>query len=444
MMWLKLGARGLLGLAILAVALGVWTILVKTKPKAPRTEAPDLALQVRAITAEPVAAPRVWTGYGTARPDEAADVSAEVAAVVVRRPDDIEPGVWVERGTLLAQLDDTEYAAALTRANELVQALEADLRGLDVEAESISDSLALAEERVRLAQSQLNRLRSAVGAGGASRFEIEALEERLTTVKRERESLEERLNLIPTRKARLRAQLESERANARVARLNVERCSISAPITGILQSVEVEEGERVGIGQPIARVVDLRSIEVPLRLPVSAATRLRLGDRAALEHVGAEPAAWEGAIGRIAPEADPATRTITAFAEVEQEVREGVGERARLEGMLLPGQFLSATVFGQERSPRLVVPRNAVQRDRVLIANEEDRVEPRLVTVAYHIDALFPDLHPHERQWAVIDSGLDPGARVIISNLDDLTAGTPVRPTEVRGLLAGGNGGSES
>jgi hypothetical protein len=79
-----------------------------------------------------------------------------------------------------------------------------------------------------------------------------------------------------------------------------------------------------------------------------------------------------------------------------------------------------------------------------MVVDENDRVEPRIVTIAYNVDALYPSLHPHERQWSVIESGIDPGDRVIISNLDELRSGTPVRPVDATGTLAGTNGESQS
>lgn len=442
--WLKFGVRAVLGVAILVVGLGIFMLLAGTKTKAPRSELADRSFEVRSITVELVAAPRVWTGYGTGRAKSSANVTSEVAGIVANRPDEIDPGVWVDVGTLLVQIDDTEYLAILTRAEERASALEADIRGLDIEAESISDSLEFAKDSVRLTQDQLERLRSAVGAGGASRFETEILEQQLSRELREQEGLEERLNLVPTRRARLRAQFEGERADVRVAQLNVERCRIESPIAGILQEVSVDEGERLAIDQSVARVVDLRLIEIPLKLPVSAATRLTLGDRAELIAAGPSGMRWEGAVVRIAPEADAATRTVTVFVEVEQASEDRPHETAHIGGMLLPGQFLSGRVYTGEQAQRVIVPRAAVQRDRVMIVDGTERAEPRIVRVAYHIDGSFPTLHPHERQWAVLESGIDPGDRVIISNLDDLVAGSPVRPLDAAGALAGGNGGDSS
>jgi multidrug efflux pump subunit AcrA (membrane-fusion protein) len=101
-------------------------------------------------------------------------------------------------------------------------------------------------------------------------------------------------------------------------------------------------------------------------------------------------------------------------------------------------------VYGSDIEPRVLVPRSAVQRDRVMVVNGDGRAEPRIVNVSYYFEGAFPDLHPIEREWAVISAGLGPGERVIISNLDDLDPGTPVRPMDVQGQLAGGDGGASS
>lgn len=442
--WLRVAVRVALGVVILGVGIGAYAVLVALKPGAPRSNGNGAGLEVQSIVARAVGVPRAWRGYGSARAKWSSDVSAEVSGVVVDRPEALDPGVWVDKGTVIGLIDDTEYAARLARSEKNIASLEAQLRGLDVEAESVSDLLALAQESAALTEAKLERLRSAIGAGSASAFETEDLQIVLTRVKREVDSLEERLNLIPSRRAQLEGQLESERASATIAALDVERCRIKAPISGVVQEVLFDEGERVGLGTPLARLVDLRLIEVPVRVPLSAARWLGPGDDALLTASGAGGRCWDGAVVRVAPEADAATRTVTLFVEVGQGVDDRLGETVDLKELLLPGQFLMGDVSSREVEERVVVPRGAVLRDRVMVVDGEGRAEARVVEVLFNIDASFSAVHPHERQWSVLSSGVEPGDRVIISNLDEVSHGLGVTPVDVGELVAGGNGGGSS
>ncbi|XHC27024.1 hypothetical protein ABWH91_06880 [Phycisphaerales bacterium ac7] len=84
-----------------------------------------------------------------------------------------------------------------------------------------------------------------------------------------------------------------------------------------------------------------------------------------------------------------------------------------------------------------MIPRVAVDSDRVMVLDEESgTAQPRTAQVAYYTDqAILPD--SEWDQWAVLDTSgplqawqppmLEAGDRVIVSNLDELPAGTAVR-----------------
>jgi RND family efflux transporter MFP subunit len=423
---LAIAVRFVVGLVVIGAGAGVFTVLTATRREAPRLEERERGVIVRTMTVTPTAARRWWEGFGVARALRASDVAAEVAGVVVDRPQRIDAGAWVEAGDLLIAIDADEFRERLERSRQLIASLEAELRGLRVETESAQESLALAEEAVDLTRNEVERLRDATGRGAATDVELQRLQRELTTFLRQAEDIRQRLNLIPTREARLEAQIQSERASARLAELDLERATIEAPYTGAIQTVEVNEGERVNVGDRVVRLVDLRLMETPLRIPVSAVSDLQVGGRVELEAEGPEGRRWTGTIARIAPEADQSTRTATVFVEIEQE--------PRLDGddILLPGQFLTARIYASRAGDEIVIPRTAVLDDRVIVVTPEGVAQPREVRVSYHIEGAYPDLVPGETQWAVVREGLAPGERIVISNIQDIEPGTPVRAARER------------
>ena len=416
--------RAGVGVLALALAFGIFGVLFATKPETPKEPRQERALIVPVVTVRPVQAPRVWEGFGTARAKAEADVAAEVSGVIAERPASIDPGRRVEAGELIVQIQDEEYADRVAASEAVAEALRADLQGLEVEVESTQETLALAERAVELTRTELERFRDAAVSAGVQQIEIDRLERQLTQEQRAAESLRERLSLLPTRRGRLEAQLASARADLRLAQRNLDRTRIVAPIAGVLQSVETRKGERVSVGTPIARIVDLSVMEVPLSLPVSAGASVRVGSPAELSTGGDEPTVWEGAVARIAPEADEGTRTLTVFVEVEQDPE----SRARL---LRAGRFVMGRVEGGRSLPRLVVPRSAVREDRLVTVDESSRARLCDVNVLYQLDGRFPALHPRETQWSVVEGELEPGDRVIISLLGSMTPGRLVRPADV-------------
>jgi hypothetical protein len=128
---------------------------------------------------------------------------------------------------------------------------------------------------------------------------------------------------------------------------------------------------------------------------------------------------------------------MTVFIEVRQDLSDALRERRAVGAdggrLLLPGQFVVARITTDVRDQRYLVPRIAGERDRVMIVGEDGVHASRApVRVLFHIDASRPDLDPTETQWAVIEmsDALPAGTQVIVTNLDQITDGTPVRTTE--------------
>lgn len=410
-----------LGVVALALSIGAAIALVRTKPK-PATE-PTAAhsIVVDAITASERPVGRSWNGYGTVRAQSVADVAAEVAGVIIARPDTVEAGRRVDAGAEIIRIDARDYQEQLEAAQHVVTALESQLESVDVETDSLQESVGLAEEGISLFNRELARAHDAQTRGAATENEVEALRRSLTTQQRELTELRQRYRQAPIRRAELEAQIRQQRTLVRQAELNVERTVVRAPIAGILQTIHVNIGDWIGTGQPVARIVNLSRIEAPIRMPISASSALRLGDTLALRTDGPDQRRWEAKIVRLAPEADSQTRTITVYAEVAQDGREIQDDT------LLPGQFVAAEAQSSRLEPHVIIPRNAVLGDRVAVIGADGRVRWRPVEVAFAFDASFSDINRSATQWVALSRGVEAGERVAISNIGELDEGMAVQ-----------------
>jgi len=439
----RVAVRALLGLILLGASALLFNRLAATAPEAVNNPEADAARRVPVVVAARVPTVRQWQAFGTTRAVRQTTVAAEVSGRIVEKPGRIEEGASVEEGELLARLEADEYVQALEASRRRIAGLEAQLDGLVVERESLETRLELAEESVELSRKDLDRARRATEAGAGSPSELDRLRTTLNTTLQEAQRLRESLTLVPSRRANLEAQIAAERAQLRVAELNVERTEIRAPFAGRLQDVFVEEDERVAAGSAVARIVDAGRIEVPLRVAVSAASVLTPGDRAVIRPTGDDERSWRGEIVRVAPEADPEDRTVTVFAVVEQEIALGAPIP------LKPGQFVTAVVESSGTTPRIVLPRRSVRDDdTVLVVAEDGRAAVRRVRPGVRIDATdgrFDELLAGETEWIVIErpteSGLgtplSEGEAVIVSGVTTLLPGTPVQAAEAGELLRG-------
>lgn len=420
------------GLALLLIGAGVFSALraMKVEPETRGVE--ERALLVRTIEATAIAVPRTWEGYGTARPMSFAEVSAQVAGRIVERPASIEPGVAVRAGDLLARIEPADFRARLASAEQAAIATEANIAALEIERARLTEQVELLGEEVELARNDVERTRTAIERGAGMQRELDAELADLRRNERSLAALRQAAEQIAPRRAALEAQLLDQRARIDLARLDVERTEITSPIDGFLQRVDVEEGELVTVGSRVARVVDLRRIEVPLRMPSAAAGSIGVGDTVTLRVDGDGQGPWSGAVVRVAPETDAATRTVTVFVEVEQDVAADALAQRSVD-LVLPGRFLMGQVQADADGEALVlVPRGAVVSDTITVADADEsggiRSRRVPVRVAFGVRGSFPRIDPREREWAALEAGsIEPGTRIIVSNLDQLGTGTLVR-----------------
>ncbi len=469
--------RAMIGVVALALALGLFVFLTATKPEAARRPEVTRAMVVRAMEVEPRDIAREFTGYGTARAMDAAEVAVEITARVLDRPATIEPGERVAEGDILLRLDPGDFEARAAALRRLIDATQAELGGLEVDESNLRAQVQSAEAEVEIAERDLERAREAQSRGAGTESQIDARLQALQAAQRAAAALRNQLELIPSRRASLEATLLSRQADLLVAERDLERATLRAPIAGVLQRVDAEEGEWVRAGDPVARIVDLRVIEVPLRLPVTAGAFVRPGDPVELRPDTEADRSWIGEVSRVAPEAEEQSRSIQVFVEVRQDP---AGDTA----VLRPGRFVMGRVRTKGAEPRMVVPRRAIDINRVLVGTPldiEERVEARLaqfdsiieqtravdeeeaerlaalseaerrewvrrrepmrpavvreveVNVSRSINARFPDLIADEDQWSVLSvegttasRALRPGDRLILSNLDQLRPGMVV------------------
>ena len=429
---LPLVSRFAAGLALLVGAVVLFQVLRATKAEPTRSQDAGLPPLVRTVEVQRVSMARPWTGYGTVRAMNAAQVGVQVAGRVVERPQSVEAGLPIASGDLLVRIDPANFLSRVASLQGAVAALGAEIEQLDVEAASVDEQLTLVLEESEIAQREYERaLRVFEDRGAGTRTEVDQKLAALRRAEREASSLEQRSRSIPPRRAAVNANLASQEAELELAREDLARSSVLAPIDGVLQEVNLDEGDYAQIGTVAARIVDLSRLEVPLSLPASAADAISVGDEVSVSLESGQPGAWQGVVSRIAPEADAGSRSIRVFVEVVQDLQANEsGLLVPAKGPLLrPGMFVVGKVVPSRASAVLMVPRRALVQGGVLVAqnNSPARAVRVGVQLLFAFEGTFDGAPEGERQWIAVQSGLEEGQRVLVSNLDDLSDGSPIR-----------------
>ncbi|HNO78023.1 MAG TPA: efflux RND transporter periplasmic adaptor subunit [Phycisphaerae bacterium] len=393
-------------LVSLVIGLGVFVVLVVTRPTPPQRHVESRAPIVATVELMPQRVRDVLRGYGTALADKRATLTAEVNAPVLERVNNIDVGDRVAEGDVLIRLDDRQYVQELHEAESRMASLEAQIGQLGVQLQNQRSLLEIAESDLTLTREEYERVEGLFAKGAAPKTERDSTRLRYQVALRAKQQIDNQIALIEPQKLELQAMRAGAEAAAERAQLNIERCQIKAPFEGQIESININVGDRVQMGTPMLEMLNLDRIVIPVELPVSTRAQSRVGARVELYVESMPKVHWEGEVARIAPSADMLNRTYRVYVEVNN----------RKQDMpLLPGYFVKAAVEGELLTAALMIPRHAVVDGMVFVANGH-KAHAREVEVLRYIE-----------DDAVLAGNVKPGDQIITSNLDVIFDDAPVR-----------------
>jgi len=302
----------------------------------------------------------------------AADVSLQVSfddpGQIVELP--ISDGMMLEKGALIARLDDRE----------------------------IQTRVASAEATLRNAQADFERVERLFKQGVLAEMDLD----------------------------RARKELEVATADRDAAAKGASDTAVYAPFTGVVSTKIAKQFQNVQAKEVIAIFDDLSSLEIGIDIPEQ--DMLRLGDRMSPEALNAsieanleipslEGATYPLAVKNFTTAADPNTQTFRVKFRLARQ--EGAG--------ILPGMSAVVLVRPKETAnppANILVPVSAVRVEpdgtpSVWVIAPDNTVRRQPVTVG--------DM---QGKFIEITGGLEPGTTIAAAGVNTLTEGTPVRELE--------------
>ena len=209
------------------------------------------------------------------------------------------------------------------------------------------------------------------------------------------------------------ANLKRSEARAESARLRFARSEIGAPASGVVIRRDIEPGEVLGPGSPVALLHDTSVLRATIGIPETDIAFFTTGSPAEITLDAYPKRSFEGRIAYIAPSATRPGRNFQAEVEIGNPggvLRSGLIVRTRLERRVY--------------EDAVVIARDAlVERDGVLHAFvlEDGRAAMRTVGIG-----------PDEGDRVVVTSGLEIGETLITGGHRNLLDGQPVRVAGTR------------
>jgi len=338
----------------------------------------------------------VANGYVVARTKAA--VSAKIPGRLAQL--NVSEGSNVQKGEVIARLDNADYAAAVGQAEAGLASAKATL----IESQSDRDQMQRDYVRVRDIHAQNPNLVSPQDV----------------------ENADSRARQAGARFDAQSARVDAAAAALRVAQANLENTYVRAPFSGTVLRKEAEVGEVVApsVGGGLTRgavvtMADLATLEVEVDVNEAYIARVHSGQQARITLDAYPDTAFRGAVRQIIPTADRQRATVQVKVSIlDRDARILTEMGAKVEFLETPRAAAAGSAQPAER-PRIIVPADAVRsengRDVVWIVRD-GRLQRRDV-----------DAGPVSGNFREIRSGLAGGEQLLVGGI-----GTPKEGQRVK------------
>ncbi|HKR01530.1 MAG TPA: efflux RND transporter periplasmic adaptor subunit [Pyrinomonadaceae bacterium] len=390
-------------------------------PPVPVTTAPVVSREV----------PSYVQASGSLIADESSDVAPQTSGQVLATP--VGVGAFVRQGAVLARLNDRDARLRLRQAQaSVLQAIagvrQAEARlGLrpggnfdasaipEVRAASAAYDQAVAE--LRLAEANERRYRELVETGDVALSVYDQYRTQRDTARARagsaRQQLESAINTARQSNQAIQsaeAAVESARSQVAIAQKAVSDAIVRSPYAGYISNRPIAVGEYVTPSSIVATVLRTNPIKLQLQVPEAEVPFITPGMGVSLEVEAHRDKKFAGQVSAVNPAIDPASRSATVEAEVEN------GDNA-----LRSGMFATARIVRQGGSRAVFVPRAAVLGD-------ENTQSYRVFVIQGDVAKLrVVQIGQEESGMIQILSGVAADEIVATSNLQQLYEGARVR-----------------
>ena len=356
------------------------------------------------------------------------DVGAQVSGEVKRLY--VEVGDEVQKGDLIAQIDQvtqknnlSNEQASLEQSEAALQSAQAESLSKQAALKSAYSDLASRQSELKQAQSDFARLQDLVAIDAISQQEYDtqatSVETAKAAVANARAAIDTAKAAIATTEANINSQqaaLRKSRTNVSTAEEDLSYTTIRAPISGTVVSITTEQGTTVNANQTAPTLVtlaDLSTVRINAQISEADVINVSAGMPAYFNIIGNPDKQYDATLTAIEPAPEQISSTSSTDAAIYYIGYVEVPNPDRLFRIDMTAQIY---IIVNEAKNTLLVPSTVIQEKRakekgksttgkfVRVLKDDGTVEERTVEVG--ID---------NRVNAQILSGLKEGEEVIIS-----------------------------
>jgi len=206
------------------------------------------------------------------------------------------------------------------------------------------------------------------------------------------------------------ARVKTTKAAMDIAALDLERCTIRAPIDGVVDHMYCENGQFMNKAEPVAKILQIDRIKVSVGIPESDVDAVRRVERFVVAVDALDGRQFEGRCRYLTKTADSMARLYNLEIAIDNS-----------QGVILPDMFARVEIIKNEVTDGLAVPLYA-------LLNYQTR--PAVYVVEDEMAHLQPVSIGIQDGWRVqVKDGLTPGDRVVVVGQHHVDDGQAVNVT---------------
>jgi len=297
--------------------LAVFSLVDCSSEQTRTTPSPDAVRNIAVLTVQQANVPDLLEAVGTVRAAQTSDASSQMMGNIVEIR--AHEGDHVQRGQVLALIDDSQPRAAVDRSTAADLAAQKQAVGAD------SD--------LTLAESTLKRYQTLFEKKSVSPQEFDEVKARQQTALARRD-------MAKAGRAQAQAALSQ-------ARTSLDYTRIRAPFDGVVTEKKADSGTLASPGMPIFIVEDVRHYRLEATVNENDLRYVRTGEQVSVVIDALDNAGLKGKVVQIIPAADAATRTFLVKIGLATDIRLRSGLFGRVQ-------------FSRGERQALMIPRSAV------------------------------------------------------------------------------------
>ena len=203
--------------------------------------------------------------------------------------------------------------------------------------------------------------------------------------------------------------LQQARSTEKMAAKSLADCRLYAPFTGVISQKNVERGQNVMPGTPVAKLVTVDRLKVKIAVPENEISQIAVGQKASVSIAALGGEVMTGTVTEKGVTADPMSRAYDVKITLRNNGRK-----------MMPGMVAEVSIRRQDEAATCIIPAHIVQID-------ENNNEFVWLTVGGKAVKRIITCGDFTASGVTVTSGLAAGDNIIVAGQHKVSNGTRVK-----------------